>query len=598
MKPRMRRFLLLPLSLLLACPVEPTPKPVERFGFTPRWAYRPWISKDISTGPDTFDFVGGFEARDIPVGAVVLDSPWETQYNTFVPNEARYPDFDAMVVNLHARDVKTVLWITQMVNETSFDLEVGGDTYSGPADGFADVKRLGYSVNDAQTYDWWKGFGVGIDFFNPEAMTWWHQRQQRVLNVVDGWKLDFGEEYLRTSQQKGTPATDVRLTTKQGEQTLQAYSEAYYRDFLEYGRSKRGQDFVTMVRPYDRSYGFPGRFFARKEHCPVGWVGDNRRDWVGLEDALDHLFRSAQAGYVMIGSDLGGYLDFDDLQVVGGPRIPFSQNNFARWTAVAALWPFMQLHGRGNFAPWTVPERVDETVALYRYWSKLHTQLVPYLYSVGEDAYRGLGSPTIRPVGELSSWPGDYRYFLGDAFLVAPILNDTGRRDVPLPAGARYFSWWDERGAPVQGGQTLKDLDFTDRSRIPLFVKEGAIVPADVVDGSTRLGSAAQRGLLTVLVWPGPDERRFTVHEETSSYAITARTGQVRLESAKQGAMLQVWTDAAPSSVSLGGRALSARASKLELDASADGFFVVPDSRFTWVRVPAQATGAVTVTWE
>ena len=60
---------------------------------TPRWAFEPWISKDISDRDDTYSFVQGFLDRDIPVGAVVIDSPWETHYNTFVPNPGRYPEF-------------------------------------------------------------------------------------------------------------------------------------------------------------------------------------------------------------------------------------------------------------------------------------------------------------------------------------------------------------------------------------------------------------------------------------------------------------------------------------------------------------------------
>src|SRR5512147_2182253 len=44
---------------------------------TPRWAFEPWISKDISARDDTFAFVQGFADHDIPVGVVVLDSPWE-----------------------------------------------------------------------------------------------------------------------------------------------------------------------------------------------------------------------------------------------------------------------------------------------------------------------------------------------------------------------------------------------------------------------------------------------------------------------------------------------------------------------------------------
>src|SRR5262249_40467104 len=45
---------------------------------------------------------------------------------------------------------------------------------------------------------------------------------------------------------------------------------------------------------------------------------------------------------------------------------------------------------------------------------------------------------------------------------------------------------------------TLPSYDATDRARIPLFVREGAIVP-------TRSA---------VLVWPGPTASRFVVHDE------------------------------------------------------------------------------------
>src|SRR6185436_19768841 len=176
------------------------------------------------------------------------------------------------------------------------------------------------------------------------------------------------------------------------------------------------EDFVTMVRPYDKSYTFEGRFFAKKEHAPVGWVGDNRRDYVGLEDALDHIFRSARAGYVVLGSDIGGYLDRDDrdLQML----VPFDVEVFARWTAVSAMMPFMELHGRANNTPWTVPDRADETVAMYRAWSERHHELVPFFYSLAEEAYAG-GETIIRPIQEIGG-EHDYRYMLGEAYLVAP----------------------------------------------------------------------------------------------------------------------------------------------------------------------------------
>jgi hypothetical protein len=116
--------------------------------FTPRWAFEPWISKDISDGPDTYAFVQGFLDRDIPVGAVVLDSPWETQYNTFVPNPSRYPEFPKLVSDMHDQGIRVVLWITQFVSSTSFDLEDGGDSYTNPAPNFEEGYGCDFYVNE------------------------------------------------------------------------------------------------------------------------------------------------------------------------------------------------------------------------------------------------------------------------------------------------------------------------------------------------------------------------------------------------------------------------------------------------------------------
>jgi hypothetical protein len=45
----------------------------------------------------------------------------------------------------------------------------------------------------------------------------------------------------------------------------------------------------------------------------------------------------------------------------------------------------------------------------------------------------------VRPVGEEAAWAGDYRYMLGEALLVAPILDASGMRDIELPGGARWY---------------------------------------------------------------------------------------------------------------------------------------------------------------
>jgi len=556
---------------------------------TPAWAFEPWISKDISDRDDTYAFVQGFIDRDIPVGVVVIDSPWETNYNTFVPNPSRYPEFAKMVSDLHSKNIRIVLWITQMINFSSYDLESGGDKYIGPSPNYFEAKNRGFLVNNGELYSWWKGSGGGLDFFNPEALAWWHRQQDPLFKIgINGWKVDFGDSYI---------TTDIVQTAIEAV-PHQKYSEEYYRDFYNYGSFKRGKDeFVTMVRPWDESYEFPGRFFARPEHAPVAWVGDNRRDWIGLADALDHIFRSARAGYIVVGSDIGGYLDRDDKNLLG-PEIPFSQEVFARWTAVGALTPFMQLHGRANITPWTVPERVEETVELYRYWSKLHHELVPFFYSLAEEAHIN-GKSIIEPQGEPADWPGDYRFLVGNAFLVAPITDSTGIREVELPSGSRWYDWWDPSAIPLEGGQTItSDFSF-NRKKIPLFVREGAIIPMNVSDSVTGLGTAASKGYLTLLVYPGPSLENFYVHEDDRVIMqVEARAREydspILLSSVPRPLILRVRTPAKTIStvlLNIGEIALPKLPDRDAFDKAETGWFAETPTLTTWIKLPAANEG-------
>lgn len=547
---------------------------------TPRWAFEPWVSKDISDREDSYSFVNGFLERGIPTGVLVIDSPWDSQYTTFTPNPTRYPDFGEMVADMHAMDVRVVMWTTQMVNRNSFDAEAGGDVYRGPAPNFSEGCACGFFVNDCELYGWWKGRGAGVDFFHPGARAWWHRQQDALLDMgIDGWKLDFGESYMEE---------DATLSTYEGDVAHQAYSEAYYRDFLAYGRHRRGRDFVTMVRPWDVSYDRRGRFHARPEHAPVAWVGDNKRDWAGLIDALDHVLRSAQAGYVVLGSDIGGYLDRDDQSLL--TVIPFDLEVFQRWVALGAMMPFMQLHGRANLEPWNVPEP-EQTVALYRYWATLHHEMVGFWYSLTEEAYAS-GGVILHPVGDEAAWPDDYRYVIGEHFLVAPIVEAGGVRDVALPSGARWFDWW--TGDVHEGGTTIASYDASEPGRIPLFVREGAILPMNVDSDVTGIGSAASAGHLTVLVWPAAEEHTFRLHEEDDAVTtITATSARLTLSRATAPTVFRVRREAAPSAVTIPAP-LAEHADRASFDAAAAGYWHDGASHWLWIKVAA-SDGPITI---
>ena len=322
-----------------------------------------------------------------------------------------------------------------------------------------------------------------------------------------------------------------------------------------------------MVRPYDQSYGFPGRTYARPENAPICWVGDNRRDWTGLADALDHIFRSAKAGYVVVGSDIGGYLDRDDVAI--NETIPFNTGAFLRWTALGAMTPFMQLHGRANITPWTVPDHVDETVEAWRFWAGLHEELVPFFYSLAEGAYGG-GANLMRPIGDEAGWAGDYRFMVGDAFLVAPILDATGVRDVALPEGTKWLDFWRPDDEAIGGGITLRSFDVGRADRIPLFLREGAIVPMKS----------------SLLVAPGAETTKFALHEADGRLTtIQLEATTLRVDRITTPLMVEVRGGFTTGSI--GGTALPIVATRAALDSSASG--QLRDGKRLFVKLPASA---------
>ena len=69
----------------------------------PEWAYGHWKSRDVYEHQDDVeDDWRGYRDNDLPLDAIVIDSPWETQYNTWRFNPHQFPDAPGLV----ARDAR------------------------------------------------------------------------------------------------------------------------------------------------------------------------------------------------------------------------------------------------------------------------------------------------------------------------------------------------------------------------------------------------------------------------------------------------------------------------------------------------------------
>ena len=438
----------------------------------PRWAYEPWVWEDnANTQQSTIELVDGYLSRAIPVGAVIIDSPWATAYNSFQWDNQRYPDPQGMIDYLHSKGVKVVVWLTGFVNTDSPDYDY--------------VKKAGFAVDDGANHKWWKGEGVHIDFTNPEAKEWWHKKLDKIMAMgIDGWKVD-----------GGASALDETVKTSKGILTKAEFRKYYYADMADYTLEKK-PDGIVLARPY--SYQGGSGFFSPKSKCVVGWCGDFRGNWEGMRLQQDNLYRSAEAGYSALAVEVGGF--WEDKS---------DSKQLLRYAHFGALMPIMINGGMNggltNHLPWF---HGNDTVGNYRGYATLHSELVPYLFSYGVEANK----TGISIVRDSDRQKGQHK--LGEEIFVPVITSKDEKRRITFPDDGIWIDYQNDFQSwyLYKGGSSVEVS--VPHYICPMYIKAGAIIPLNVKNSQAGHGDAASAGKQTVLIYPmGKSE--FLFHKPT-----------------------------------------------------------------------------------
>lgn len=285
----------------------------------------------------------------------------------------------------------------------------------------------------------------------------------------------------------GTNVTDTRKWHQVNKNTYSMWASRTMRDALE--------RHAPSLRPFVLSRsGWPGI-----QKLAVGWSGDNKSTFDHLRFNNTFGLNVMISGQAWYGHDIGGF--------VGNT----SPELLTRWLQAGSLQPFYRNHNDFNSdpqEPWVFGE---DDLALNRSWIEFRYRMMPYLYTLAADsAVHGI--PLNTPAafwfhGDTNTYRlNDDDYMVGPDLLVAPVVEDGARtREVYLPFGANWYDW--RNGAFFLGGQTITVP--AARSEMPIFVREGAIVPMGPVQ---RFANEFIPDALDIHIWPGLG--RFELYED------------------------------------------------------------------------------------
>lgn len=437
-------------------PAEVTGRYHQRKGppeVPPTWAFAPLQWRNVVADQTVvLQDAADIRALDLPTGVLWVDNPWQSSYNSMVPDPTMFPDWPGMMETLHAQGFRMLAWTTPYVEDTDPE----HDIYETNG-WFADAPIL------------FSDFGDIVDLTNPDAEAAWAGRVAAARDLgIEGWKLDYGED---VQLGVGAGRNTWGFANGRDERTMhhqfatyfhQPYAEPYDGDGILIGRGGvlGGHTVTDVIWPGDLDNDFQD---FGDEGC------DDLRCVGGLSSAIRGGTGLAASGYPFFASDTGGYRG-------GRP----SKESFVRWMEYAATLPIWQYGGAGeNHNPWDftayeASQFDEEVLDAFRRYASLHTRLFPYYWMYAE-RLEPTGIPIVQAQG--FAYPEDRvrsenAFMVGEDLFVAPVeeKGDT-TRTLTLPSGA-WVHWW--TGEKYGSGEVTVSAPLGEG---PLFIREGAVIP-------------------------------------------------------------------------------------------------------------------------
>lgn len=399
-----------------------------------------------------------FRSRQIPCDVIYLDIDYMDGYRVFTWDPERFPDPTQLLADLRTMGYRVVTIVDPGVK-----VDPGYRVYE---EGLAQGRFMTTPDGEVYVGKVWPGKAAFPDFLQAGTRRWWGRQHAALLDQgVAGIWNDMNEPANFTEPEitglfKGTVPGDV-LQGEPGYQQPHAMVHNVYGLTMAAGTVAG----LAELRPQERPFLVTRSGYAGIQRYAAVWMGDNHSWWEHLLQSVPTCLGMGLSGVPFIGTDCGGF---------GGDT---TAELLVRWTQLGAFTPFFRNHaadGTRDQEPWVFG---PETEALVAEAIRLRYRFLPYIYTVFAEAHR-TGLPIMRPL--LLEYPDDPhthnlsdQYLLGADLLVAPVYQPgTARRMVYLPRGG----WVDYWTGTLHAGEQYIVAD-APLERIPLFVRQGAILP-------------------------------------------------------------------------------------------------------------------------
>ncbi|HKJ41190.1 MAG TPA: TIM-barrel domain-containing protein [Sunxiuqinia sp.] len=436
----------------------------------PKWAMGFWQSRErYKTQDELLNTLGEFRKRHIPIDNIVQDwSYWKVnKWGSHEFDPSRFPDPVAMIQKVHDEHAHIMIsvWPKFYLGTKNYEAfnKHGWMYQQAIKDSIRDWIAPGY-------------LGSFYDAYNPGARKlFWKQIDNHLFKKgMDAWWLDATEPDILSNasmdyRKKLMNPTALGPSTKY----FNAYALMNAKGIYEGQRQEA---------PNQRVFILTRSGFAGLQHYGAAtWSGDIGTCWEDMKAQIPAGINFSMSGLPYWTMDIGGFSvqkKFEKAKEGSADMAEWRELN-TRWYQFGAFVPIFRSHGQYpyreifNLAPENSPAYQSML-----YYDKLRYRLMPYIYSLTGAVYRD--DYTIMR-GLAMDFPNDKRvrnigdqYLFGPALMVCPVYRYQARkRDVYFPSNEGWYNFYS--GDYLAGGQKINvDAPY---GRIPLFVREGSIIP-------------------------------------------------------------------------------------------------------------------------